>query len=440
MARPKKTKPVEENQKIESVADAMNTLLSGAAEEGEQKTTKAKKKAKMAVGSGFDIFSIDVEDTKDAMRDAGFADGFKSAAEVDTPYLPVPWPAFEWLIGSSGIPVNSVVEFLGPENVGKSTIIFSLFGEFIKHNIPCYYMNTEPKMVKPKWMNRLVSENPAIAEKIVKAIDISERVYTLDQMDEMMRAWVKIKRDVQGIPLNVPLVVAVDSMTKLLNPEEAAALMNIDKKSGKLTITDSSLKDISKKPAVTAKWWAEWSRAAKSFLEQKNVTILLVSGTTQNMNQGPSFIPPELLEKRNKTRIGGVAINQVAGIRVSLTGGMQTPAKNSAGERIGTTVTAYCQKNSFGGRDREMKYILRDKQFADTDTYTQAAMDMEETFCNIIAENGILGTTLKAKRYTCDELGIVKAEAHTFYNAIMANEEVKNTICAKLNIDGYELG
>ena len=71
------------------------------------------------------------------------------------PVLPVPW-LLQYLIGRPGIPANSITEFIGQESVGKSSLVYALMGNFIANNIPCYYINSEPKALEGDWQARLV--------------------------------------------------------------------------------------------------------------------------------------------------------------------------------------------------------------------------------------------------------------------------------------------
>ena len=114
MARPKKIK--------EEVAIEETPTLTEAFGEAEQvivKKPRARKKSKLAVGGeAFDIFANEqmAEQTRSLLAKSAMADGFKSAADINRDYLPLPWFAMQYLIGRIGIPVNTIIEFIGQEN------------------------------------------------------------------------------------------------------------------------------------------------------------------------------------------------------------------------------------------------------------------------------------------------------------------------------------
>lgn len=405
------------------------------AQEKPVKKVAPKTRSKMAVGNGkFDIFSDagKAQQTKDLLAKAGMADGFKSAADINRDYLPLPWLSMQYLIGRIGIPVNTIIEFIGQENTGKSSLVAAIIGNLIQYNVPCFYGNTEPKMLESDWLSRLVSSDPEIGEKVKSVLEVSERLYTLDDMDKLVRQWIKVKRVDQAIPKDVPLVVVIDTITKLLNPEEAEVLF--DKKSKAVTL-DKGVSDVSKKPGVTAKWLHEWSRAIKSVLEQENVTLICVSGQNVNMNAGATAFAADGGASLNKTRPGGTAMNQSAAIQITIT--RKGFWKATDGTTIGELIMARVVKNSYGPK-RSIAYGLRNDEFNDGEGYIHQAIDMDETFCNILAEKKIKGITVSKKRYSSDELGVYQATASALYAKIVNDPELTYQIGTALKISGYE--
>lgn len=389
----------------------------------------------MSTGIGkFDIFSDagKVQQTKDMLAKAGMADGFKSAAEINRDYLPIPWLAFQYLIGRIGLPVNTIVEFIGQENTGKSSLVASIIGNFIQYNIPCFYCNTEPKMLESDWLSRLISTDLATGEKVKAVLEVSERLYTLDDMDKLIRQWIKVKRVDQAIPRDVPLVIAVDTVTKLLNPEEAATLFRTNTSDIDLS---KSISDVSKKPGVTAKWLHEWSRSIKSLLEQENVTIICVSGQNISMSTGVAAFCADGGASLNKTRPGGTALNQSAALQITIT--RRSILKDTAGEAIGEVIRARVVKNSYGPK-REIEYALRNDLFTDGVDYVHQAIDMTDSFCGILAKKQIMGITCNRKKYTSEELGVYQASASSLYSKIADDPELTHKIGTGLKISGYE--
>lgn len=431
MARPSK-KAIEE-QKSLAKEEENNTAAT-------TPPIKRKRRSKMAVGANaaFDIFSNnnDIALTRDFLAKAKLADGFKSAAEISRDYLPLPWPAMQYLIGRIGFPVNTLIEFIGQENTGKSSMVMSILANFVRYNIPCLYCNSEPKMLESTWIERLAGENVADGHKIMRVLEVSERLCTLDDMDKLIRKWVAWKRYEQPnpVPKSVPLVCVVDTISKLLNPEEAEVLLS----QGKDKSTDvlkNNLDDVSKKPGVTAKWLHAWTRAITPLLNKENVTIICVSGQNQNQNAGSSVFAQDGGASLNKTRIGGTAMNQSTCIQITITKvGLW---KDSKGDQIGDMIRARVVKNSYGPK-RSITYGMRNDKFSDSDGCKQQALDMDETFANILVDNSIFGLTCTRKLYSSAELGLTQVRANVLVSKIMSDDDLMDKVGTALKIGGYE--
>lgn len=409
-----------------------------------ENATAAVKKPKFrsaVKNSSFNIFGDEAnkQRTKDLMAKAGVGAGFRSSTQAARDYLPVPWVAFQYLIGRPGIPLNTIAEFIGAEAVGKSSFVYALMGEFVANNIPCYYINSEPKALEPDWQLRLLGTDPEKGKKIRDAIDI-QQLNALEEMDEHLRAWVKIKREEEGIPMDVPLVVVIDSITKLMNPEEFAVSGLAKLKPGERKKPEG-VGNVSQKPGVTAKWLHQWARLIAPLLEQKNVTIIAVSGQNQNMDAGggPSFVKPS--EKRNKTRTGGNALNQSAALQFTIT--YKGAYKNSAGTACGKEVLLFCDKNSYGPSFREIKYTLLDDRYENypediEGVYKQQAIDMSSALASLMVEHKILSTTVDRKRYSSPKANLVGLTAKSFVEKVLSNTELFMQVVQALSIKGYD--
>lgn len=397
-------------------------------------------------GSAFNIFSArkkSKEAEQELMAKAGLADGLKSAADIARSYLPLPHMALEWLTGRKGIPIKTINEFIGQENTGKSSLLFSMMGTFISHNIPCYYINTEPKMLETEWIARLVSPDPETAKSIADAITVSESTYTLDMMDLKMRNWAHIMRYGLGdecVPFDIPLVVVVDSLSKLLNPEEAIILDSGLSRKKDSTARAEAMKgvaDISNKPAVTAKWHHEWVRLIAPFCEQYNVTLFLTSGQNTKMNANTPAYAVEASNAVNKTKVGGEAVNQSAGLQVVLT--KRGMAKNSKQETIGRLVRMKVEKSSYGPIYRDIIYTIQSDKFTDdSPNYISQAIDMDSCLADALVENGVFGFKVDRKMYSSDELGIYQLKAHDLCDKIHSDPALRYKIGSALKISGYE--
>lgn len=403
--------------------------------------TGQKPKFRSAIrNSSFDIFADNAatQRTKDLMAKVGLGEGFSSSSQVARDYLPVPWLAMQYLIGRPGIPVNTITEVIGAEGVGKSSLTYALMGEFVANNIPCYYINSEPKALEPDWQLRLLGTDPARAMKIRDIINV-QPLHSLEEMDEHLRAWVRIKREDEKLPLDVPLVVIVDSVSKLMNPEEFAA-------SGLARITPGDKRkpegvgNISQKPGVTAVWLHKWSRHMPKYMLKHNVTIICVSGQNQSMDTGGSaYIKPS--EKHNDTRVGGKSLSQNAALRFTVT--YKGAAKNGKNISCGKEVLLYCKKNSYGPSFREVQYTLYDDRAENykldvPGVYHQQAIDMDVALANILVTFKAFGLSLNKKRYSSAQLNVYEVSASELLAKIMSEQALFMELVRLLSIKGYE--
>lgn len=427
MPRPKKIKTPE--VEVLDVADIMDESSQETGNDDVQLTYRSGVK-----NTSFDIFA----GTK-ALRDKSQKLGaFKTMDEIATDYLPVPWMALQYLIGRVGIPMKTIVEFIGAEGTGKSSIVGTLIGNFVTHNIPCYYINSEAKVLEPDWRMRLYHRDPAMSEKIDSVVNY-DYISTLSQMKDRINSWIEAQREV--IPVDVPLVIAVDSITKLMNDDEAAAA-GWDSKTESFAY--GKAKDVSKKPGVTAKWMHEWSRFIAPILQTNNVTLILVSGQNQDMNSQPSpFIPASAIAKRNKTRTGGNAINQSAALQFTLTK-MSDAKRVSTAKASGKNVCIYTAKNSYGPTGREVTYTVwdnRKENFEDSDVpgkYMASPIDMDVTLCNLLLDSKVFGLTVTANKFTSEELELFKVTAADVVRAIYAKPANVLKASKALSIYGYQ--
>lgn len=425
MPRPKKNK--EPDVEVLDDTDILDTDTSESEDQPE---------VSLSFRSGIKNTSFDIFAGTKALKEENSKHAFRSMADAASYYLPVPWMALQYVIGRVGIPMNTVIEFIGAEGVGKSSLIKALLGGFVENNVPCCYINSEPKIVDPDWRMRIYSRSPETSEKIDSVINYEE-LYTLEDMKEYIHEWVTAQREV--IPVDVPIVIVVDSITNLMNPAEAEAA-GWDPKLKKFTAS----KDVSKKPGVTAKWMHEWKRTISPRLQQDNITIILVSGQNQDMNTAASpFIPATAIAKRNKTRAGGNAINQIASLQFTLTK-MSDAKRTSTAKASGKNICLYGAKNSYGPTGREITYTIWDNRadnFKGLDVpgkYLASPIDMDVALCVLLIEHKVFGLNVAANKYTSEELELFKASASDVVAAIYAKPERILKAAKALSIYGYE--
>lgn len=395
----------------------------------------------------YDVLADECEDTLDAATEALLAmrerrknrpTDFKTVTEIRRSMIPLRSFRMQYALGCYGLPEATLIEVIGGEHIGKSTLVHWISGGAMLQGVPCAIQETEGKALTPDWAMRAMHHDTATAQKMLKRLKVFEDVFELGQMEENLEDWVNVMRHKVGVPLSTPLFMAVDSWSKLMNPSEAAGFYNYgdfmeaDAKSKRKDTNDGS-------NFVHAKWAQAWCRKLPSFLKANNVTLLIVSHQNDNVDmsgKSSSFMSAEQGNLYNKKKIGGRAFNQNAAVQIILS--RKGLAKDSAGDKIGTQIAMRVDKNSYGPNNRTMEWTLRNDKFMDTEDTIDSSLVFHEDMAKWMTDEKLLGLTASRKRYTCDDLGLVNATSEELEAALAARPEVLNALGKDLKIRGYE--
>lgn len=368
--------------------------------------------------------------------------GFRTMAEIQRSMIPYKHFYLQWALANYGMIEGCVMEIIGAEHLGKSTLCFYLMGGALEVGVPCALQETENKELTVEWAGRALSSDRAKAEKMLKRIGVM-KTFSLSQMDEQMTSWFEIRRGVKPskakvVPLDTPMLMVVDSWSKMLSDAEAAGVYDYG---------DNLSAEKKRKAKATgeatnfghAKFAQAWTRKLPSFLNTHNGCILMVSHQNDKVDMsggGASFMSAEMGALYNKTKIGGRALNQNAAVQLIMA--HKGLIKNSNNDKIGSTVRVRVAKNSYGPKDVVFEYDLYHADHDDTETWLSPSIDFDRPMCDLFAEKGILQTTVERKRYSSPVLGLTGATAREFSAAFHANTELKNEVGAMLGIRGYD--
>ena len=397
----------------------------------------------------FDILADDGEDKLDLASDALLAisnrrknspTAFKTLAEIRRSMIPLRSFRMQYTLGCYGLPEGCLIEIIGGDHIGKSTLVHWLLGGAMLEGVPASLQETENKPLTDDWAMRALHHDPATAQKMLKRLKIFPNVFELGQMEKNMEDWVKVMREEVGVPLSTPLVMAVDSWSKLMNSAEAAGFYNYgdnmdaeNKKKRKETNEGSNFGH--------AKWAQAWCRKLPSFLAANNLTLIIVSHQNDSVDMsggkgGASFMTPEMGNLYNKKKIGGRAFNQNAAVQLIMS--RVGTAKDSNNNKIGAVIRMRVDKNSYGPNNRVMEWTLRNDGFMDTEDRIEPSLEFHEDLGTWMATNGLLGISSTRKRYTCDALNLINATSEDLEAALNARPDVLNKLGRDLKIRGYE--
>jgi hypothetical protein len=369
---------------------------------------------------------------------------FKTADEIRRDMLPVRNFMVQYLIDSYGVGENTMVDIMGAPHVGKTGLIHWLFGGFMEYGSPCYIQNTEAKPYTPDWAMRFLHTDPAIALGMLQRI-LTEPVYSLTHSIESLESWVKSQRGIdvedretRNVPKNIPLVVAIDTWSKLMNPKEEAGRYayaeNLSKEGKK------ARKEIGEGSNMGhASFAAGMGRTLPSFLAENNVILILgrhqFDKVDMSAKPGGGNMSAEVSARYNTTSTGGKSFEQNAALQLIM--GRKGQAKGAGGDVIGDIIWCRCSKNSYGTRDRVIEWTLQNKEFRDRADYISPALVFSEFMGQKFTDEKWLGTQADSKRLTCPALGVTAVTPTEFSAAFHANEPVMHQMGKMLRLSGY---
>lgn len=367
---------------------------------------------------------------------------------IDVRQYMMPLDSFymQWALGIYGIPEGSLLEIIGAEGLGKTTLVFKILGGAMAAGCPALYVEAEGKQLPAHRVMRALHTNPTVAVKMLQRLR-RDRANSLEHMAQIIedyvaaaRGRVTLKDADSVVPIDTPLVIAVDPWSKLMNPDEAAGFyeygdnMSAAKKARfKKTGQGSNLGH--------AKWAHAWTRRLSYMMQHDNVILVLVHHQNDDIDMsgggfGGFVLPESYKNLNNKTHLGGRAFNQTAAVQLILAdgGGVKgSDRKTLVGKKVNVNVA----KNSFGPDKRKFSYIINTHTDSDTPAYLTPALSFDETTAKWMAEEKLIGTRVNGELYSCDSLDISGADAEYFMATFNSNETVKINLGGMLGIEGY---
>lgn len=369
---------------------------------------------------------------------------YKSMSEVQDSFaFPLKHFLLQAAVGQYGIPRKKIIDIIGGEGLGKSTLVMQLLGWAMDVGCPALYIECETKQLPPARVMRALHPDFARAYKMLQRLRV-EPVNSLDHMWQVMKDFVYVARGTKGnkdtprVPMHVPIVIAIDPWSKLLNPDEAAGFYNYGDNMS--DAKKKKFKEISEGSNLGhAKWAHKWCRLLPSFLNQYNVVVIIVHHQNAKIDMsgmgGSSFMSAEASALYNKTRIGGNALHQNTALTLTLS--RKGLSKNSAGEIVGNLISARVAKNSYGPDNTKFFYEIKTGCYNDTISKMDMAVNLNIGFATMAAEQKWMSTIVKGNKFSSPVLGVNEVSADEFYEAFEANKDAKLNLGRLLGIGGY---
>lgn len=342
-------------------------------------------------------------------------------------------------LSSVGFRLNSTIEVVAPEHIGKTTFCFDLIGRLLAQGCYVVYIECEGKMMKDKHIKRLMSRDKKLATALINNIEFAT-ARSLVECDAVIKSTVtdlRTRCDSNPATKGNPIWVFVDPWSGLMSSTEAKGnsdwglAANAKKEAAKDAGTGSNMGH-AKHAQILKRWlpnFLETNNAVAMFFNHQNVRV------DMNARKIPGMQPPP--ESKNDTTIGGKAFKQFTSYRWTMVPAGSIKGKDKITE-VGQKIKLTIIKNAYGPKFRKCEFELYYDGFNDTATTYDRVISFAEPTCAWMAKNKILDTTVSNGLYTCDALGCVAVTGDVMYAVLKASPEHLAFIGAALDIEGYE--
>ena len=358
---------------------------------------------------------------------------FRRLSDLQTEFLPFRDFYMQLALRLRGLVRNTITEVLGSESVGKTSLIWWLLGGYAELGYPCLYIGTENKPLLSSRIHRLVSGDPRKSAAIMHEIYEAE-AFEMKELVLVMEEWASAVRKDGGVPLTKPLVIAVDTWSKLMPKNEAVGYYDWDKNMD--AAVKRKQKDVGEAANMTsAKFAHAFCRLMPMWLRKYNANLIVASHRNQHVDTS-SFKPMgPLPDLYNKTRRSGTAFDQNAALLLNLKSKGQWKEGDNL---VGKIISGRVAKHSHGPEGLLLEYRIRSDGFADTPARMAPALDFSESLANYFVDHRLYSASVLRKRYSSAPLGLERVTAAEFAERVCSDENVMADIGRKLGIAGYD--
>jgi RecA/RadA recombinase len=377
--------------------------------------------------------------------------GFVTVGQAQQQMTRLPDFAFQYLCGSYGIRNKTVLEIIGPENTGKTTLAFDLMAQaMLQNNSLCLFIPGDGKPMSASRAARIMHSHPVTGKRMVDMVTMKE-AHALHEMVEVVENWVKAARGVvpgsdklreNHVSRDIPLWVTVEHFGKMLSKAEAlgyysfADYMSPANRTKAKQIGEGSNQG-------HAQFAHAFMRRMTALQDEYNFQLLLISHQNDDTSAmdggpqtGPQFVSKEWKALRHITKNGGRATNQTASLQwvIIKTGDIVDENK----EPMGIRCKMRTYKNSYGTPGREIQFEIRTVHNHDTPDYLERPIQTHKWLAKKMADNAWLGVKASDDTYSCKLLGVTGVTSEELYRALHSNQEVFDYLAKSLHFEGYD--
>jgi AAA domain len=324
-----------------------------------------------------------------------------TAASIRREWLALPHFLPQWLVDSYGYPKSGLVMIVGDTQSGKSTRVLCDMAHIMKnYHAPALYLSCEgvDKTMLPERMLRCMDSNPERAYKLLQTLYV-EYASSVVELQHRMRTWAEVQRegnaDIDPVPMNIPLLIAIDPFSRLMSAVEAEGHIIWDKVGAETPHdlgTGSNMNH--------AKFAAEMTRWLKTFCDRYQVLVFIVHHRTSDVdfNQAKSRAMQNMSDHNKRLKsfkyLGGSAFEGLASMTIVMTS--TDLVKDRQTDTIsGRRVYARCYKQSHGASERYVSWELRmNHDQTDRDDFLEPPIQYSHGLVTMLKNEGYLGVTI----------------------------------------------
>ena len=339
--------------------------------------------------------------------------------------LPLSSFAFQNILKARGLVTGTIMDIMGADGIGKTSLAYYLMGQAMAANGVCLYIETEGKPLDRSRAERCLHPNRKIAAQMYDSI-YQEPARELREAANKIEEWIiQMRSPGTKVPPSSPLIIFLDTFSKLMSPNEAAGFAayatasDVDKAAAKEKAKAKKAKSKGKTVETTekkekadeskelgagsnfghAKLSQEWSRRLPYFLSRYNAILVLVRHQNDKIEMcgggGGMMLTAEQKDAFNRTSIGGRAWLQSAAygfilsrmdfVKSQIDGDMTKTALN---------IKVSLAKNGWGPL-AEGKYRLTLVPRQDTEDWFEPAINFDPWLPELLSKKKLMKVTVK---------------------------------------------
>jgi len=374
--------------------------------------------------------------------------------------LPIMDFGFQYLINGKGFLSGRVLDIIGPDGIGKTSLFFTICGWVIQHNIPCAHLETEGKPMDQERIIRCLHSDREIAAKIFSTLSFFQ-AFEIEDAADQLETWLRKIRDPNSgdayVPMEIPAVIGLDTYSKLMNKAEAAGYHFYEeaKKEGKKVGKSVGKSEKSSKAEEVqdlgggsnfghAKMAHAWTRRLPSFLTKYNAFFIIMRHQNDKINMmmgagfgGGTFMSPEAKDSNNRVSIGGRAFHQSAAYQLIINRekydwGQVRGERHKVRQFINISVG----KASYGPV-RTLRGALTLIPRGDTETHQDLVLDFSVGLPDALMQTGLKMRQKSLSEITVADLKLEDASPEEISEALHQRPDLMEDLGKRLGLLGY---